>query len=531
MNNQVFLFDLKINFNLREPKKMKETPIYAVISINRKQYKIATGVKVLPAHWNKKKQVAIINNSLTKVDISNNNIVNKRIIEIKFAFEDFCIYLCNNPNFNKISQTLKTFFKMPQKSNKNLYATGLLTIAFDLLYKNKGNGTTRTNLSRLKIIKEWVTKYTSNENNILNQKTFNKFVKYEKERGIGVQKINDDCGLFKRLINQLTQEEDYCHLVEPIKYIRIEDLRNRKEEEYKTKKSDLTDEEIDALKNIKLDDELNEYRDILMLSIQVGQRISDIHKIFESDVDIKNIINIDTQKEGITAYIRYENAKDILDKYKKNGFKYIKFNKSFYQKYNDNIKNIAKKAGLNRIIKFYDPKDLSATKMIEKPLYELLSTHYARHTFITKELRKGLSDESIALQSGHKSKESLKTYKHLKSSEKVEKMIDEYENINREKITDPLSKMEEITKNMIEENKEVLLMLGANPYKIWGMKDADEIRKLLSEYEHKIMLEIDSMELDPIKDIFNEKISLEERIDKINLLKSKRKQLVRKEYK
>ena len=529
MNNQVFLYELKINFNLREPKKMKETPIYAVVYINKKQYKISTGVKVLPAHWNKKRQIAIVNNSISKLEISNNNVVNKRIFEIKFAFQDFCTYFCENPNLNKISQTLKTFFNMSKRNNKNLYATGLLTIAFDLLYKNNEDGTTRTNRSRLKIIKEWVTKYTSNESTILNQKTFNKFVKYEKERGIGVQKINDDCGLFKRLINQSTQEEYYCHLVEPVKYIRIEDLRNRKEEEYKTKKSDLTNEEIEALKNIKLDDELNEYRDILMLSIQVGQRISDIHKIFKSDVDIKNIINIDTQKEGITAYIRYENAKDILNKYKKNGFKYIKFNKSFYQKYNDNIKKIAKEAGLNRIIKFYDPKDLSATKIIEKPLYELLSTHYARHTFITKELRKGLSDESIALQSGHKSKESLKTYKHIKPSEKIEKMLDEYENINREKITDSKDKMGEITKNIIEENKEVLLMLGANPYKIWEMKNADEIRKLLSEYEHKIMLEIDSMELDPIKDIFNERISLEERIDKINLLKYKRKKLLRKE--
>ena len=159
-----------------------------------------------------------------------------------------------------------------------------------------------------------------------------------------------------------------------------------------------------------------------------------------------------------------------------------------------------------------------------------MSTHYARHTFCTELSRLGYSKESRALQSGHKNLDSLDRYEHKTTEEKIDKLIKETDEIFNRNKENPIEIIDS-NKNIIKENKEVLLMLGANPYKVWEMNNADEIRKLLSEYEHRIMLEIDSMELDPIKDIFNEKISLEDRIDKINLLKSKRKQLARKEYK
>lgn len=528
MNNQVFLYGLKLNFNLREPYKNKETPIYAVIRLNGKQYKIPTGVKVYPLHWNRKQQMAIINKSLSNIEIRNNNIVNKRIIELKFAFEDFKLYICENYSFGDIKNIIYRFLNMKRKVKKeNLYATALLNIAFKSYYANSKESVIKANDSRLKIIRKWIEKNTSNDNNILNQRLLNRFIKSEKERNIGVSQINSTCGLLARLINHLTQDEEYCDFVEPVKYIRVQDLRNRREEEYKSKKVELKDEEIQAIKSVNLDEELEEYRDILLLQINVGLRVSDINQLFELDVDINNIINVDTLKEGVTACVRYENAKQIVEKYKKSPFKYIKFNSSFYQKYNNNIKFIAKKAELNRIIKYYDPKDLTATKLIEEPLFEALSTHYARHTFATKELRKH-SPESVALQTGHKTIKSLGTYNHVQKEEKINNMLNEYnDNEAENKLIKEHNKkgkieiVEEI-RSSLDENKEVLLMLGANAYKVWDIKDNEEARTLLSEYEHKIMNEIGSDKLKPIKDIFNEKLSLEERIEMINKLKLKK---------
>ena len=71
------------HFNLRERKADKPTNIYCVVYLQGKQYRFATGVKVLPCQWDKKRQVAIISNVQSIVDNYNNNIVNEKLEELK----------------------------------------------------------------------------------------------------------------------------------------------------------------------------------------------------------------------------------------------------------------------------------------------------------------------------------------------------------------------------------------------------------------------------------------------------------------
>ena len=78
MNEQIFLPE-KVNFNLCNPKAKTKTIIYAVVFFRGRQYKINTGVKIIPSQWNKNKQMAIISNCFSKLDNANNKIVNKRI--------------------------------------------------------------------------------------------------------------------------------------------------------------------------------------------------------------------------------------------------------------------------------------------------------------------------------------------------------------------------------------------------------------------------------------------------------------------
>ena len=60
-----------------------------------RQYKINTGVKIIPSQWNKDKQMAIISNCFSKLDNANNKIVNKRINIIYEHYNDFKEYICN----------------------------------------------------------------------------------------------------------------------------------------------------------------------------------------------------------------------------------------------------------------------------------------------------------------------------------------------------------------------------------------------------------------------------------------------------
>lgn len=49
-------------FNLRNRKANKLTNIYCVVYLQDKQYRFATGLKVLPSQWDGKLQVATISN-------------------------------------------------------------------------------------------------------------------------------------------------------------------------------------------------------------------------------------------------------------------------------------------------------------------------------------------------------------------------------------------------------------------------------------------------------------------------------------
>lgn len=85
--------------------------------------------------------------------------------------------------------------------------------------------------------------------------------------------------------------------------------------------------------------------------------------------------------------------------------------------YNRNLKEIAKIAGLNRMVEFKNPQG----ETIIKPLYEVISSHYARHTFITNECRKGTPKETIKKMVGHDDKSTMidDIYKHFTTEDKI----------------------------------------------------------------------------------------------------------------
>lgn len=83
---QLFI-DCKLNFNLYKPKGKKPTLIYAVVYFKGKQHRISTGLKIYPKQWNRKRQIACISKRQTELDNYNNGIVNKKLKDILFSFE------------------------------------------------------------------------------------------------------------------------------------------------------------------------------------------------------------------------------------------------------------------------------------------------------------------------------------------------------------------------------------------------------------------------------------------------------------
>ena len=65
------LISLKIslNFNLRQPRrKVGESPIFAVLAIGGKQYKIPINAKIAPYLWDGKRQQCRIVSNMTQSD-------------------------------------------------------------------------------------------------------------------------------------------------------------------------------------------------------------------------------------------------------------------------------------------------------------------------------------------------------------------------------------------------------------------------------------------------------------------------------
>jgi integrase len=196
--------------------------------------------------------------------------------------------------------------------------------------------------------------------------------------------------------------------------------KNLTYKKFKTKESDvdiivLTRDELFTLYDCDLaqNAKLSNIRDVFCFACFTGQRYSDISKIRREDISGK-IWYIRNQKTNSVIKIPLNQfAVAILEKYKE-------FSKPLpvisNQKSNEFVKEICKYAGLDRECRISRFK--SGYRIDEYfPLYELVTTHTARRTFITLSLEKGIIYEVIMKISGHTDYKSLKKY--IKISEKV----------------------------------------------------------------------------------------------------------------
>lgn len=88
-----------LRFNLRQRHNTdKPTIIYCVIRNNGKKYVFNTAVKVLPAQWNRKKQLAVVSNEFCALDNMNNKIANDRLQAIRQRYSDTITEIKDNPD-------------------------------------------------------------------------------------------------------------------------------------------------------------------------------------------------------------------------------------------------------------------------------------------------------------------------------------------------------------------------------------------------------------------------------------------------
>lgn len=433
--SQEFLRERKFHFNLRKPKGERATPIYFVVVIGGKQYKLSTNVKVNPQYWDNAQQIAIISNTISRLDNKNNKIVNDRLEQLKGYYVEFIEYLCNQEETPiNIIEVLKTYIYKDMAKSKpiDINVVRVIQDAFSYYYKVISQVKDSTLMQCEKNLKRFIAyveeKHLTNNADVFSQVGLNDYKAYlidlmNKEGEIGKAHINALCQLIERLINNVlvVNNEYQQYNFTPVKYVKIEDKRQQDE----IRRFPLYDDEIKAIRYCTdLTEKEQEYRTIFLLQCASGQRVSDILQILRGNYEEKNgIITLQTIKKGTYSQIYItDEIRGYLQEIK--GIKLVNLQKFDDNLYNKAIKNICQKAGLNRVIKWRDSRGNAHTNK----LWEIVVSHCARHTFATNKVKEGVPLDTICLMTGHADDRMIKeVYANLTKEDKRDKVKSYYE--------------------------------------------------------------------------------------------------------
>lgn len=456
MGRQIFINQMQCNFNLRQPKANKPTNIYLVVYLNNKQVKLSTGVKVYPEHWNIRKQQAYVNARLSKLDNNNNTIANDRLSELKDMFLEFKHYLCEHPTDIDNSITILRTRIYKNTMTTEIKKKSATTVMKEIIDAKQAASSTKEQ-QKLNVGK--FERYLK-ENNIsdtwesMNLNTFEGYQKYLVDNGRGSVTIRNiiQNTLFP-LLKKVSKRVDipftwYDSNLNSFEFVKDESNK----ELASNKKVTLTEEQLKQLYDYPITGtelqvrKRTEIRDLFVLQCLVGQRVGDMQKFFNGDNEMDEeagTISIIQQKTKARAIIPLlPLAKEIISKYENKELLYYKERKSIV---NEALKEVAEQAGLDEPIT-YEENGIKQTQ----PLYKLLHTHTARHTFITILCRKGIPKETVIIATGHEDTKMIdKVYSHLSNKDKAQKVSTAF----KKKLDGDIFSMGKVETNSLNEVK------------------------------------------------------------------------------
>jgi len=496
MEKQIFIHEMTGNFNLREPKSKKPTNIYFIVSIEGKQIKLSTGVKVYPEQWNRKKQEAFVNFRLSELDNQNNAIVNAKIASMKKDFMNYKDYLCENPNelVYRIPLLKRFIYKDNMKKRTDISAIAMMR---KIIESRQSKDSTKSQYNNtIDKFERYLKEYKIEDDfKSMNLKTFNGYQQYllcEKVKPITIGNIirgtlfpilrkadkNVEIPFDWRASNldsfELVKDNSNKELADN-KKVTLSEEQVMQIYDFKITKESIKDIYKQEIQDVQLQ-RFQEIKDMFVFQCLVGQRISDLPKFFngENNIDTEhNTISIIQKKTGTRAYIPIlPITQELLNKYNGHTLEYYSDKNTSTNVY---LRKLLKQIGFNEEVTYEENG-----KQITEPLYELVHTHTARHTFVTIMCRKDIPKETVILATGHEDTKMIdEVYSHLNHKDKARKVAVAFdkafnpkekeastENINADKILELINKgIAEGLKSMnkdIQEIKEVTDHIKAN---------------------------------------------------------------------
>lgn len=486
-----------------------------VVYVGGKQYKISTGIKLLPNQWDFRKQTPKVSGLFSEEANRQSTLALRIINNYSFCFQEYFGYICNgNLDFEitELQTILRSEFvksnlyhmtellKQPllqkasvnrmtsvnfQEAKRTPKGTRLVSKALEtyLSKKKPKESTEKAYRYMVGAWRTWVEETNQTDSmKLLGQTMVDKYEQYLIGSGMKGEGINTRINLLAKLINKYIRRK-YSKLPEVI--VDHEKAETVKPDE--SKRVELTDEEIAKLKNLVCQNERDEqYRNFFLLQLECGQRASDAWNLIHGEgikKETEKEIVLHTEKNSNKSHITRTKEFDRLRQWFAEHPIKCGFN-GFKNRTNKTLKEMAKEAGLDREIRYKDTTGDWKTYM----LCDGISTHYARHTFATKMARK-YDAETVAYMIGDTEKTVRKTYYHETDEDVTNKIRKAKEKAEAtptptEHITADIREL--FIKEMVGEYREVLYVMGYD-YGDTSGKDHNELLRMIVKKENELL--------------------------------------------
>lgn len=403
---------ISVNFNLRSPKAKTATPLYMVVYYLTtegvsKQAKIPTGKKILPTLWDSRKQQPIMINK--GIELTNKQLREQAELTAYITQARILVYSEKNLNFDELKEkiNLKENNEMSPvtnqfiKSTRTAKATKLISEALASYTKDrKIKETSAKQYEKLtKVFYQWIVETNQRDSaKALTQSSFNAFVDYLKSNS-NPSKVNKVASVIRQIIKYIAgTQAGSKYNITPVTFVNVKQVKEEK-------KCEILAEEIEAFKAIEVKNNKEQYyKDVFLLQLITGQRISDTLKLIKGDYKVQkgtpyNTIILTTIKRNTTAYItETKEVTELLQAIRANKENETENEKDKSLAYY--LKVLFSRASINRLT----PSG--------KPLNEIISSHFARHTFVTIKLREGYNFAQVGKMIGDSPAMIEKVYGH-----------------------------------------------------------------------------------------------------------------------
>lgn len=437
---QIFIRAIRLSYYLGPTTKTGLAVIYACFSFNGKQYRVSTGLKVYVSQWSSRCHYALIGSGMSPLDVHNNTIVNNRLREIDIAFlekiEYFCTHyenICLMPE--ELLKVINPVHKMAKVNKKDKTPNKFVTqMMIDYRVNHTQNerslSTIRTNILDFRKFLD--------ENNIpdviesMTADIASRYAEWLKKHEISINTANQRIRALATNLKNLTTIVDLN-----FKYPLPAKLPLLKEsltgDELENNDVSLTEEQIEVLYNLDgLSEKESVARDIFCLQCWTGVRVGDVVKVLDS-ANLKVIDGVSMvifrpektkRRKNIRAIIPlttiFPKAYEIVKKYQDNPPKYLLTGKN---NYNELIRAVCRIAKFDEVHE--KTSDLGGGKTTkELKLWELMSSHKGRHSFVTNCKRRGIADNDIIRMTGHASTDQIKkTYDNTNAEDNARLLL------------------------------------------------------------------------------------------------------------